>query len=59
MKRRDRILLVVAFLGFIVAWMSKAAGRVSFVEGALLLIGFVVVVTVVAIIVELVRPGGR
>jgi len=55
MTRRDRILLVVALLGFIASWVWKAEGRVSFVEGAILLIAFVAVVAVVAIILERVR----
>ncbi len=55
MTWRDCLIAVVAFLLFIAAYMSKAAGRVSFVEGAAILVGYVVVVTVVAIIVELVR----
>lgn len=57
MKRRDRVIFIVAFLGFIVAWMSKAAGKVSFIEGTILFVGFIVVVTVGAIIVELVRKS--
>lgn len=55
MTRRDRMLLLLCFLGFIASWMWKAAGRVSFVEGAILLVASIAVVTVVAIVIDRVR----
>jgi len=52
---RDRIIGVVGLLLFIVGYMWKAAGRVSFLEGTAILVGYVVIVAVIALVVEIVR----
>ena len=49
--------MVVGFLLFLVGYILKlkADGTVSLVEGVAILVGYVVIVTVIASIVEIVR----
>lgn len=59
MTRRDYIIAVIGLVLFMVGYLLKAEGRVSFLEGTAILVCFVVVVTVIALIVEIVRKTNR
>ncbi len=49
---------IIAFAGFVLflsGYISKAAGKVSFVEGVIILVGFFAIVIVVAMIIDRIR----
>lgn len=60
MRRRDIVIACAGFLLFLSGYLAKARGKVSFVEGALILVIYFALVAVIAYVVERVRnPGAR
>ena len=60
MRRRDIVIACAGFLLFLSGYLAKARGKVSFVEGALILVTYFALVAVIAYVVERVRnPGAK
>ncbi len=60
MRRRDVVIACVGFLIFLSGYLSKARGKVSFIEGTVILVSFIALVTAIAFVVDRVRnPGAR
>jgi hypothetical protein len=57
-RRRHVVIACVGFLIFLSGYISKARGKVSFVEGAIILVTFIGLTTAIAYVVEKVRNPG-
>lgn len=57
-RRRYVVIACVGFLIFLSGYISKARGKVSFLEGTIILVTFIGLVTGVAFVVDKVRNPG-
>lgn len=57
-RRRYGVIACVGFLIFLSGYLSKARGTVSFLEGTIILVAFMGLVTAVAYVVDKVRNPG-
>lgn len=57
-RRRYVVIACVGFLIFLFGYVSKGRGRVSFLEGTIILVTFIGLVTAIAYVADKVRNPG-